>query len=316
VVGSCLYDKHGNLFAEYRRTEKIVECGKTSTETEGSRFEGGSVTQYRTISLSGEKVGSIAIVSDLEDLQAKIRQYTLISARIIFISVWTTFLVSSRLIRLITGPILQLAGTASRVTEQEDYGLRAVSSGNDEVGMLISAFNQMLERIQERDEALQNSNSQLEDRVRRRTQEFQEEVNERVRAEEALSKERSMLRALIDNVPDFMYVKDTESRFVVGNASVARSMGSRRPDELLQKTDFDFLPKEQAQRYFEDEQNVIRTKQANSGRDAGAVGDEGGVGRGRRRSAGATIGRARSGCAVRVDLDGHAHAENERVHAD
>jgi PAS domain S-box-containing protein len=275
VVGSCLFDKHGNLFAEYQRSANITECEKASAELDGWRFKGNSVTQYRTISLGGEKVGTIAIVSDLEELHAKIRQYTLISAGVIFVSVLTTFLISSRLIRLITGPILQLAGTASRVTEQENYGLRAVPSGTDEVGTLISTFNKMLERIQERDEALQNSNSQLEVRVKQRTEELQEEVNERVRAEEALSKERSMLRALIDNVPDFMYVKDTKSRFVVANASLAKSMGSRQPDELLNKTDFDFFPNELAEAYFQDEQRLMRTGQALFNREEESVNSQG-----------------------------------------
>ena len=274
IVGSCLYDKHGGLFAQYLRNTKGEVCDKTAAESDGSRFEGESVTQYRTISLGGEKAGAIAIISDLEELHAKIRQYTLISAAIIFLAVVTTFLVSSRLIRLITEPILQLAGIASRVTKQEDYGLRAVSAGDDEVGTLITSFNQMLERIQERDAALQNSNSQLEVRVQQRTQELQEEVDERVRAEEALSKERGILRALIDNVPDFMYVKDAQSRFVVANASLARSM-SRRPDELLQKTDFDFFPKELAETYFRDEQAVIRSKQALFNREEESVDSQG-----------------------------------------
>src|SRR4029077_11126814 len=122
IVGSCLYDKHGNLFAQYQRKAKGEVCDKTAADSDGSRFEGESVTQYRTISLGGERAGAIAIVSDLEELHAKIRQYTAISAAVIFRSVLTTFLVSSRLIRLITGPILQLAGIASRVTKQEDYG--------------------------------------------------------------------------------------------------------------------------------------------------------------------------------------------------
>jgi two-component system sensor histidine kinase/response regulator len=87
------------------------------------------------------------------------------------------------------------------------------------------------------------------------------EVNERIRAEETLSEERKVLRALIDNVPDFMYVKDAESRFVVANASLAHSMGTKSPEELLHKTDFDFYPKELASAYYRDEQNVIRTKQ-------------------------------------------------------
>ena len=79
-------------------------------------------------------------------------------------------------------------------------------------------------------------------------------------AQETLSQERQVLRTLIDNVPDFMYVKDTESRFVVANNGVARSMGLSSPEALLGKTDFDFFPSEQANHFFQDERNILRTK--------------------------------------------------------
>ena len=62
-----------------------------------------------------------------------------------------------------------------------------------------------------------------------------------------------MLRALIDNMPDFMYVKDIHSRFIVANAHVAQRRQDS-PEKLLGKTDFDFFPPEIAQAYFEDEQ--------------------------------------------------------------
>ncbi len=91
---------------------------------------------------------------------------------------------------------------------------------------------------------------------------LQTEVSERTRAEEALSAERTMLRALIDNVPDFMYAKDTESRFIVANVVLARSMGPISPEELLGKTDFDFYPEELARAYYEDEQKIIRSEGA------------------------------------------------------
>jgi PAS domain S-box-containing protein len=74
-----------------------------------------------------------------------------------------------------------------------------------------------------------------------------------------LDNERKMLRALIDNIPDFMYVKDTESRFVVANPQVARAAGVQTPEELLGKTDFDFFPRELATAFYEDEQNLIRS---------------------------------------------------------
>jgi PAS domain S-box-containing protein len=78
---------------------------------------------------------------------------------------------------------------------------------------------------------------------------------------EELTNASGRLRALIDNVPDFMYVKDLESRFLVANSHVARVVGVETPEELLGKTDFDFYPPEQARGFYEDEQNVIRSGQ-------------------------------------------------------
>ncbi|MBA3869428.1 MAG: PAS domain-containing protein [Chloroflexota bacterium] len=68
-----------------------------------------------------------------------------------------------------------------------------------------------------------------------------------------------LLRDLIDHLPDGIYIKDTESRFVVANRTVAHLMGMATPDELLGKTDFEFFSPELASKYHEDEQTVMRT---------------------------------------------------------
>jgi PAS domain S-box-containing protein len=73
--------------------------------------------------------------------------------------------------------------------------------------------------------------------------------------------ERIMLRALIDNIPDFMYVKDTESRFVLANAHLASAVGARTPEEIYGKTDRDYFPPEMANAFYEDEQKVMRSGQ-------------------------------------------------------
>lgn len=75
-----------------------------------------------------------------------------------------------------------------------------------------------------------------------------------------LDNERKMLRALIDNIPDFMYVKDRQGRFVIANAHTAQVAGARSPEELLGKTDFDFFPRELATVFQADEQEVIRSE--------------------------------------------------------
>jgi PAS domain S-box-containing protein len=270
VVEACLYDKHGKFFADYKREPGVDHCSESATHAE-VKFGAESVTLSQRISLGGEMAGSIVLISDLDALHAKIRRYTEIAALVIFLSVLATLLVASRLIRLITRPILQLAKIAGRVSAKEDYTLRAVAGSADEVGMLVTAFNQMLERIQERDAALQNSNNQLESRVEERTRQLQGEVDDRMLAEEMLSKERGMLRALIDNVPDFMYVKDAESRFVVANASLARSMGLNSPADMLQKTDFDFYPRKLAASFYEDEQMVISSREPMFNREEEAI---------------------------------------------
>ncbi len=260
IVTGCLYDKKGQFFAAYQRSGATDQCREVLSRSEEETFGSNSVTVLRPISLGSEPVGWIAITSDLGALQSKIRRYTQISVAVIFVSVLATFLVSSRLIQLIIQPVVKLAETADRVTRQEDYALRGAVQSDDEIGALVKAFNKMLDRIQERDVALQTSNNQLETRVAERTQQLQSEIDDRLLAEETLSEERRMLRALIDNVPDFMYVKDARSCFVVANASLAKSMGVRSPADLLGKTDFDFYPKRLAKQYYDDEQLVFRKK--------------------------------------------------------
>ena len=102
-----------------------------------------------------------------------------------------------------------------------------------------------------------------------------QDITKRKLAEESLAKERSLLRTLIDNMPDNIYVKDKESRFIVANIAVARLMGATTPGELLGKTDFDFYPKGLAAKYYVDDQNLIKTGQPLVGREEPAVDPEG-----------------------------------------
>ena len=275
IVAACLYDSHGVVFAEYRSVGLNPTFAMPPRSEDGALFENDSLTLYRTVSLGGEKAGTIAIISDLEGLRSRLSQYKRISVAVMLLSVLATYLVSSRLLRLITEPILHLAQIAARVTAREDYGVRAVPRSDDEVGALIGSFNRMLDRIQERDAALKGAKDDLELRVQARTQELQGEVNERMRAEEALSDERKVLRALIDNVPDFMYVKDSECRFLVANVSVAKQMGAKTTEELLGKDDFDFYPREAAAAFYEAEKRVIRSGQAEVNREEAGLDSHG-----------------------------------------
>jgi PAS domain S-box-containing protein len=79
------------------------------------------------------------------------------------------------------------------------------------------------------------------------------------RVEEALIEERNLLRALIDNVPDRIYAKDTESRFIVCNKALVQRMRVGSLDDVVGKTDFDFVPPELAAQFRADEERVMQS---------------------------------------------------------
>ena len=85
------------------------------------------------------------------------------------------------------------------------------------------------------------------------------DITLRKQAEQDLAQERELLRALMATVPDFIYFKDRESRFLRGNRALATAFGLDDPAQLVGKTDFDFFTVEHAQQAYDDEQELLRT---------------------------------------------------------
>jgi PAS domain S-box-containing protein len=98
---------------------------------------------------------------------------------------------------------------------------------------------------------------------------------ERFRAQQAVVREHDILRSVIENIPDQVYLKDTDSRFVTVNPVVARFFGASSPDEIVGKCDFDFFPREMANQFLAEEQALLRHDQPCINREA-AVTDSAG----------------------------------------
>jgi PAS domain S-box-containing protein len=81
------------------------------------------------------------------------------------------------------------------------------------------------------------------------------------RVEKELAWEQFLVNALMDNLPDLVYFKDRESRFIRINMAQAKFLGINDPSQAVGKKDFDFFPGKDAQQAYEDEQNIIRTGQ-------------------------------------------------------
>lgn len=84
------------------------------------------------------------------------------------------------------------------------------------------------------------------------------DISGRKKAEEALRMERSLFRTVIDNIPDSIYVKDTEGRKIIANPQELKYMGVNSETEAIGKTDFDIYPAEQAVSFDRDDQLVLK----------------------------------------------------------
>ncbi len=87
------------------------------------------------------------------------------------------------------------------------------------------------------------------------------DVTGRKQAEDALRAQHDLLRTMIDNMPDYIYVKDDESRFVVANRALADLVGAKNPEDLLGKADFDYFPRELATAFYSDERAILQSGQ-------------------------------------------------------
>jgi signal transduction histidine kinase len=132
---------------------------------------------------------------------------------VLVLAVFAAYLISSRLQRIITAPILILAKVAREVSEQKDYTIRATKTSNDEVGQLNDSFNEMLAQIQRRDFELVKAKGDLENRVRERTAELtstnsqlKDEISEREKAEHKQDELLKELESVNQELKDFAYI--------------------------------------------------------------------------------------------------------------
>jgi signal transduction histidine kinase/HAMP domain-containing protein len=194
VLAVCIYISDSRpLFASYRREGTAVQIPAQVELKEGHAFSRDSLTITRPVMVDEEQIGVVYLRANLGQMHARLRSSATVIASILLLAAVAAYLISSRLQRVISSPITYLASVANLVSQEKQYTVRAEPHGTDEVGMLIQAFNEMLEQIQQRDAALVEANEGLEMRVRDRTAELTaandsltREIAFRKRAEQSL----------------------------------------------------------------------------------------------------------------------------------
>jgi signal transduction histidine kinase/DNA-binding response OmpR family regulator len=150
-----VFDANGRAVGGHERNILVRRPTPVFIEKNTHAFtEDGLVLYRRVTTPEGRHVGVIYLLANTSELAARLERYVGILAAVSLVSLLVSLLLASQLQKVISRPILHLAEVETRVSRQKDYSLRAVKEADDELGVLIDGFNDMLGQVQSRDAEL------------------------------------------------------------------------------------------------------------------------------------------------------------------
>ena len=140
--------------------------------------------------------------------------------------------------------------TWTSVTKLPMYDETNSCIGTFSISKDITPIKQLEIELQKQNDKLLSNQNKLKSTIERM---------DKVQSE--LEREKTLMDSLLNTLPDAVYFKDLESRFIKVGKSMPKLFGKEKPEDLYGKTDFDFFEKEYAETAFKDEQRIIRTKE-------------------------------------------------------
>jgi signal transduction histidine kinase/ActR/RegA family two-component response regulator len=173
ILAAAIYRQNGTVIARYRAPGAQEELPALPS-WRGYRLERGRLVFVRTILENGESLGAVYLRARYEIVE-RMRAFAIIVGAVMVAALFIALLLSGWLQGAVTTPILALTEVSRKVVSTRDFSLRVQKSTQDEVGVLVDAFNAMLTECGDRTTALEEINRSL-----------QRETEERRAAEVAL----------------------------------------------------------------------------------------------------------------------------------
>jgi PAS domain S-box-containing protein len=160
VVAAAIYTADGRVFAKYPASLETSALPTVPTAS-GYAVSLSSLASFQPVMHNGKRLGTLYLHADTGAIKERFRLYGIIVLLVVGCSLVVAYILSRKLQQQVSRPILDLAETARSVSERRDYSVRAVKHGNDELGRLTDAFNEMLSQLQGRERALRESEARL-----------------------------------------------------------------------------------------------------------------------------------------------------------
>jgi len=267
VLNACVYDKDDKIFAYYNRN-KADETTFSFPAGKNTGYDGKYLHVFKEILHQNEKAGVMYLRVSTASLSEKIIGNIIIIFILLIALSWPVIFVASKLQRLISEPILELAEITTRVSQNQDFSIRVATDRKDSIGVLYNRFNEMFEQIDKQQKEVDRANSdlrslneKLEERVSQRTSELEKTNEELMRAEKAHKESEQRLKDILNHAPILVYINDLDGRYIFVNNEFERLMELKYED-VINKTDKELFPPKRAERNIAQNKKVIISGQA------------------------------------------------------
>jgi PAS domain S-box-containing protein len=217
VSAAALYTPDGHIYARYARSGEVAPPDRAPNAPSGISIQSERVELVQPIVQNGERLGTIYLRARY-DVIGRLKAYIGILTVVMLLSLAVAALLSNWLKSVITAPLESMASVARQIVDRRDYALRAQKTSSDELGVVVDAFNKMLDEVQSRASALEQANAAL-----------QEEVEVRLSAEAALARASLRLQSMMGAAEIGGWVWDLRTDEVIVDRNFATLYG--RTDE-------------------------------------------------------------------------------------
>ncbi|MEO8961564.1 MAG: PAS domain S-box protein, partial [Ginsengibacter sp.] len=199
IIAAALYDVSGNVFAQYQRDANAVQFSAVPGR-DGLIFNTNSVDAFQPVTVAGRRIGTIYLKSGKGKMYERFLLFGFTTLAAIAISLLVAYFLSRLFQRNISKPILDLAATARRISVDKDFSVRAIKSGNDELGFLSDSFNDMVRQIQYQSNNLKKINQEID-------------------------KSEKLFRALIEHSTDMKTLSTVDGKIFYASPSTTKILG-------------------------------------------------------------------------------------------
>ncbi len=210
ILSACLYNSEGKIFSCYQK-ESSAQKLEIPKRNENTYFTANSLIIYEPLFQNNKEIGKLYMQISLDSFNSEISLFKREILLTISLQLILVYFLAYFLQRIITNPILKLHNFALEIGKNHDYSKRIATIPFDEIGILYSSFNSMIETVEMREQQINKDKLALKEKNEEYlaiNEELQEKNAELLQAKKVATENEKKFKSMIDTSPLAIYMSN------------------------------------------------------------------------------------------------------------